>query len=470
MLCWCGCMLLPVSCKKSDSAEAPGPEQTAAKPERNNGMITQGGTMPRGGLEKITREDELDAMSSDELVAYIKFLGDPATMDQRLLMMKAFEKLAARDGIAALNLAKSLPVETCKRVGWSIFGILAKTNPEIVRSWVLSNDWTDEKDRWLSIVGVVEFARLAPGDAATLLKQCDPARSERLRFPILVEIAKSDFGRAMQTAKELGVDKQKDLVAGMLSALGRENPAKAYAECGKLGEPSITEMVVPGILGKWIEKDAATAFGVLAEIEPKLLQMVLAKTDDNGHSYISKLIETDGSLSAGLLARLALTSNNKAIFNQAVTKLSATDFPLAEKLLAGMPDSPAKRELTISAFAALSDRDTENALLAAGKLTDEGRETALRGIAKQLAAKDFEKALAVATGAEPSAQQGIFREVARVAAYQKPDNAVRILEDPVLSQAIGADFRQEMLNATVQNWAKQDLPAAQEWVAKLPPY
>jgi hypothetical protein len=133
-----------------------------------------------------------------------------------------------------------------------------------------------------------------------------------------------------------------------------------------------------------------------------------------------------------------------------------------------MPDSPAKREPTISAFAALSDRDTENALQEAGKLNGEGRETALRGIAKQLAAKDFEKALAVATGAETSAQQGIFREIARVAAYQKPDNAVRILEDPVLSQVIGADLRQEMLNATVTTWAKQDLPAAQAWVAKLP--
>jgi hypothetical protein len=45
---------------------------------------------------------------------------------------------------------------------------------------------------------------------------------------------------------------------------------------------------------------------------------------------------------------------------------------------------------------------------------------------------------------------------------------VRILEDPTFPEKIGTDFRQEMLNATVTTWAKQDLSAAQQWVEKLP--
>jgi hypothetical protein len=43
-----------------------------------------------------------------------------------------------------------------------------------------------------------------------------------------------------------------------------------------------------------------------------------------------------------------------------------------------------------------------------------------------------------------------------------------MLEDPVISQKLGADFRQEMLDFTVRTWANQDLPAAQQWVEKLP--
>jgi hypothetical protein len=42
-----------------------------------------------------------------------------------------------------------------------------------------------------------------------------------------------------------------------------------------------------------------------------------------------------------------------------------------------------------------------------------------------------------------------------------------MLEDPVISQKLGADFRQEMLDFTVRTWANQDLPAAQQWVEKL---
>jgi hypothetical protein len=43
-----------------------------------------------------------------------------------------------------------------------------------------------------------------------------------------------------------------------------------------------------------------------------------------------------------------------------------------------------------------------------------------------------------------------------------------MLEDPVLSQKIGPDFRLEMINATVTTWANQDLQAAKQWVEKLP--
>ena len=64
--------------------------------------------------------------------------------------------------------------------------------------------------------------------------------------------------------------------------------------------------------------------------------------------------------------------------------------------------------------------------------------------------------------------QDIYREIARTSALQKPEEAAKILDDPMLSEKIGSDFRQEMLNATVATWAKQDLAAAQQWVEKLP--
>ena len=80
----------------------------------------------------------------------------------------------------------------------------------------------------------------------------------------------------------------------------------------------------------------------------------------------------------------------------------------------------------------------------------------------------YEKALEVASHAATATQQDLYREIARTLAYQNPVSAVRILEDPTFGEKIGIDFRQQMLNATATTWAKQDLPAAKQWVEKLP--
>jgi hypothetical protein len=44
-----------------------------------------------------------------------------------------------------------------------------------------------------------------------------------------------------------------------------------------------------------------------------------------------------------------------------------------------------------------------------------------------------------------------------------------MINDDYLSEKLGEQFRNEMINHTVQNWAKQDREAAQQWVEKLPP-
>ena len=183
---------------------------------------------------------------------------------------------------------------------------------------------------------------------------------------------------------------------------------------------------------------------------------------------MQQAIKADANGFVDLLNRVVPTSANKGFYDGVISQLSAADYPLAKRVLDEMPDSMAKHQLTISAFGALCGQNVEAALQEASKCTGNGREAAFRGIAKQLANEDFNKALTVAKGEEAPLRQAVLREVARATAYRKPENAVTILQDPVLSREIGTDFRQEMLNTTVTTWAKQDLSAAQQWVEKLP--
>jgi hypothetical protein len=43
-----------------------------------------------------------------------------------------------------------------------------------------------------------------------------------------------------------------------------------------------------------------------------------------------------------------------------------------------------------------------------------------------------------------------------------------MIESQDLSEIMGSGFRQQMLELTVQHWAKRDREAAQAWVEKLP--
>jgi hypothetical protein len=94
---------------------------------------------------------------------------------------------------------------------------------------------------------------------------------------------------------------------------------------------------------------------------------------------------------------------------------------------------------------------------------------ALRGVALSLVIENPERALEIAAGALPGPQQQeVYREIARASASQKPENAVKMLENPALLEKLGADFRQKMLIETVRTWADRDLESAQRWVEQVP--
>ena len=112
--------------------------------------------------------------------------------------------------------------------------------------------------------------------------------------------------------------------------------------------------------------------------------------------------------------------------------------------------------------------DFSKAMDSALARTGDERLAAIKGVIRAEGARNADATLNLVTKVEPSQQQDVYREVAKSFVYGNSAAAVRLIEDPQSLQDLGAGFRSEMLDHTVQVWAKQDLDSAKTWVEKLP--
>ena len=212
------------------------------------------------------------------------------------------------------------------------------------------------------------------------------------------------------------------------------------------------------------------------EAKPSLVEDAISGMDTArlnslvGNSvFISSLSNSGNIALAEQLARsIPLTKDNESGFMDLVRVVALNDGKRAMDLVRGMEDGVSRGKAYALLYESANKADREVVLGEILALPGGQKRVCLQSLVRSIAETDNREAMAFVGMAPVPEQQSLYREIARVSAYRKTGEAVKILEDPMLSEKIGADFRQEMLNATVATWAKQDLSAAQQWVEKLP--
>jgi hypothetical protein len=219
------------------------------------------------------------------------------------------------------------------------------------------------------------------------------------------------------------------------------------------------------VMTTWLRVDKIRGLETLKNVDSRDATSLLA----NPYFQRTLVMSMEATDALDILLKVPLTgatqSSYQSFLNQMAEK--APEAVLSE--IRKLPPSPAHNDLLRGVFAKITSQDLALAIQQAAQLTGGEQTMALRGVANSLVIENPERALEVAAGAQPGPQQQeIYREIGRTTAYQNPANAVKMLEDPVLSDKLGAGFRQNMIHATVTTWANQDLQAAKQWVEKLP--
>ncbi|MBN8456533.1 MAG: hypothetical protein J0M04_01615 [Verrucomicrobia bacterium] len=263
---------------------------------------------------------------------------------------------------------------------------------------------------------------------------------------------------------KLSPDQKASAIGNIANTMSDSEPAAALALLDEAQRPETTAHYLCSIFSKWLRQDPTQASIALGALSPGQMNSLMKY-----QRFLYALSEQDVSVAAKCLSVVGLTKENAGACEVIISKMAQKDLGAALAALSGIQGGPARDSITAAMFASAYSQDPQMAVNEAQKLPPEQASLAYRGIARKAAEQlPLEEALRLIDGVSSPAKQDLYREIARTVAYQNPENAVKVLGDAALSQKIGLDFRQEMVNATVATWAKQDLSAARDWVEKLP--
>jgi hypothetical protein len=169
-----------------------------------------------------------------------------------------------------------------------------------------------------------------------------------------------------------------------------------------------------------------------------------------------------------MLSKVPLTNTNLAHHKNYCLALAASDPAMAFQYLDMLPKGGVRDTITQQVIVGLYEINPQAAIVNLSNLNTSLQNKAAREICKNVATRSTQDALDIISKNPMLQKTDCYREVAKQAAFNDYSSAVKIIGDVKLSSSIGNDFRQEMINHTVQNWAKSDREAAKKWVEQLP--
>ncbi|MBN8456532.1 MAG: hypothetical protein J0M04_01610 [Verrucomicrobia bacterium] len=350
-------------------------------------------------------------------------------------------------------------------MAFSLFDRIAGKNPELIVSWLETSSVSSIQDDPLYLCAMNSLAsRIDNAKVREFMKMRIESRQDvgLCGVPALMVIGSNDpkyCENALRFINELKVPekfKQELICRAAVALLPKDAEAAFRAIDGVRGESP------PGAYSDFMAKAMA--------ISPELVLKHLKDGTDNRLVAIAKLSNYIDSpdLAAYIIANLPITADTLKDVRSLVTGMLAKDPERAISLIDGIPDGDAKSKILSDSYLVADGNDKTRILEKIANQPTAQRIVSERAIAAELGKGEIGIALDYVDSKPADEQQTLYREIARSSAFQNHKNAINILEDPALSAKIGAEFRQEMLNATVTNWAKQDLSAARDWVEKLP--
>lgn len=279
------------------------------------------------------------------------------------------------------------------------------------------------------------------------------------------QIWKTSPGKADEALAKMKLPKAgKDLFSDVIAReVAKTDPSEGLRRLEKVpsdlgGSSSIL------ILKDWLASDPTAALKAFKE-------MPLERTAGwlKNDVFIDSLIEANPVSLAEIYRKLPFTDETSATIQKGIRKLTGKNNQLAYDIASALPAGEKRNELLVDAFSHMVANTDPETLEQVKEIGSEENDLTLRGLAKGIGQHDIEKALDFVRSLPEGGSADVNREVARMAASNSPEVAVRLLEDQEFVDRIGNAAKESMVGDTAVTWAKQDRAAAQKWVQGLSP-
>ncbi len=418
-------------------------------------------TLADGLLSEVTAKERRHQLPFELTLA----LNETSGMTQLDILEKLETQIRSEDPAAVADWMSTVS-EQGDGVAFHVMIFLMKSNPQAAAIWFGNpqNQLTSPANFFRN--SFVQFASNEPEQALQLVINL-PEDSETRRSvtqSAIYGLSRENLPEAIRRAGEMFDEPvTSNVIAIAFAENAGSDPRSAMAALESVKMNATTrEKCISNILKTWVDSDPVTAAGEIAKSPPAVISKVLQ--DEN---TLRSLARSDPGALARLMQQLPQTAESAKLATRAIALLAASQPAIADKLVEDQAPGPAKDALLTSLYQEKSKDDFTGALESALARVGNDRLTAIKGIIRAEGARNVDATLDLVTKVEQGQQQVVYREVAKSFVYGNSAAAVRLLEDPQSAADLGAGFRSEMLDHTVQVWAKQDLDSAKSWVEKL---
>jgi hypothetical protein len=458
-----------------DSKDGKGAHQTRNTPHavnqdaRNETQPTSGvvgsKTENGGGAGDAPKLGEWDSHTPQELSELLSKVNVGSSYENAQRALGMLSALMDKDATLGLAAAARMPDGFAMLADLrKLIDKVAKDAPQLVRAQAASfGNFEIGKSPKILHVLVDALAKADPGDAASLVAGIKSNDRVPLLITAFSRMSEIDPDAALKLAESnLSGSELNMICSSVVGAVSVKDLERAIEMTKKqkpgLALESFRQMIQFQIRSM---KDGGVA-DVIDKAPDSMLAVLLATP-----MVVEQLVKSNPAMAVEKISAVPYTKGTQETFSRLALALATEGADKACQFIADLPAGSATQTIVGGVFGKLALQNCDAAIVSIKMVREDQRSYAWRGIAKEIAVTSMERALEIAKSTPLDCQADVYKEIGRATAYQSPANAVKILEDPVLSEKIGAKFRQEMLDNTVRTWAKQDLPAAQQWVEKL---
>jgi hypothetical protein len=415
--------------------------------------------------ERIAQlRNKLQAMDADSLVSIASTLDAKNSESDREYLYHLLDALGPKNPEAALHIIQELGPE-CRNVfmNGTMFERMIEKDPDMVITWIKNNGSRSDPANSISrLTMTAMLASAAPEQAVALYSAINSSNQVQCLFNVMATIARLQPDKAESLLSTLSDQNKHYATIAACRVIAKNNTNKAF-EIANRSSTQTREKAFAEIWSSMIENSSSTIVQDIKSIPPDYFNTLLQQKGS-----IEKLSTIDPKLIPQILSNLPLTEANASVYQRAIESLALTDKNAAYDLLSVMPNTAVTGKFIEAMFSKMAQADLSQSTAEVAKLPKEQQAYAMAAIAKQHAKVSLDQAIHYIESNLANDKQKTYREISRTAALYNSANALKIIENSSMTDKIGADFRQDMINHTVQNWAKQDREAAQQWVEKLP--